>query len=225
MLRRITIAALLLLACATSGARADTYVIDGHISDWGVNLQTYSWKSRGQSRVSFVQSSFKPNPQGSIEYKVEDYSPSDSQPRGGEYYDYEAAYFDDSTAMLYVGVISSHPWNASLDVFRVIANGITINAKQFDQFAWANLGIDEVIGHKHYPNYFYEGAISASRFGQLPNGSLVTIYANCNVYNPPPDSITLSADRDHAVPEPTSIALVGLALTALVGRQWRRRNA
>lgn len=226
MLQRALIVIVLLGACIAPSAQALDYNIDGGIGDWGVDLETYTWHSWFQWGVSFVQSSFTPDPLGTIDYTVEDYAVSDSRPAGGEYYDYEAAYFDDSPGWFYVGIISSHPWLPGESVVEVTANGITISAEDFNQFETDSLHISEVIGGRSYRNYFYEGAIASDRFGDVFNGMAVTVYANCCICNlPPPDSITLHARTDNVVPEPASIALVGLALTALAGRQWRRRRS
>jgi len=228
MLKYAVVLLLLMAACIAPKAQAVSYTIDGSIADWNVQLETFSWHSRSHhhhvSGVAFVQSSFTPDPIGTIKFRVEDYWLSDSKPQGGEYYDYEAAYLDTSPGWIYVGIIASHPWDPALTTLEVTANGTTVQAEDFNEFASADLGISEKVSGQWYPNYFYEGAISLAQFGNPEPGSPLSVYANCCSPCQPPDHINLCGTTPAVIPEPASISLVGLALTALVGRHWRRRR-
>ena len=216
-LRSFVVVVCLALAIAPA-ANAVSYVIDGQIDDWNVQPQTYAWHYWWLSGRSFAPSSFTPTPQGTVQYAVEDYQPTSWTYSLMEQNDYEALYFDDSPEYLYVGVIASHPWNPAENTFRVTAAGVTVNAQGFDAFAWADLGIDEASGLYGYANYFYEGAISTARFGELPIGTDVHVYANCFCGCGFDDKIELCASRNqtnHVTPEPGSLFLLGLALAGL----------
>jgi len=221
----------LVAACLAPRAQALTYSIDGSLDDWGVNLETDYYYSYFSSGVYFLQSSFTPDPIGTIRYNVEDYPLSDYRPDGGEYYDYEAAYLDTSPGWIYVAIVASHPWDPPNTELNVTVNGITVQAEDFDYFASADLGISERVGGDWYSNYVYEGAVSLAQFGNPAPDTNVSVYANCCFPCQPPDYITIcgktppSGGHGPVIPEPSSIALVGMALTALVGRKWRRRRA
>jgi hypothetical protein len=148
---------LLLLLCVSGGSFA--YEIDGQIEDWGVSLETdsqwvwsWDWSHWGWNEIVYLdQDSFIPDdPEGRIDYVVEDYYKSDNQPGRGEYYDYEALYFDNSASHLYVGVIASHPWTEGDSTLYVELDGVKYYASadparsDFDAFACANMGVDEV---------------------------------------------------------------------------------
>jgi hypothetical protein len=220
----------ILLVCAlafflSQGADAlPVYTIDGIISDWNVDLstvrRTYRYR-RYRGDTVFVQESFRPNPQGTIQYRVEDYPLSDSEPAGGEVYDYEAIYFDDSPEYLYVGVIASHLYDPGNNTLRITANGVTITKPYFDLFAEANLNINEILGGHVYPNYFWEGAVAKDRFGYLPIGSSVFVYANQNCHN---DGISLSGLTNNEIPEPATVLLVGAGLIAVGARMHGKRK-
>ncbi len=138
---------------------------------------------------------------------------------------------DTSPGWIYVGIIASHPFESGFTTLEVTVNGITVQAEDFDYFASADLGISEKISGTWYPNYFYEGAVSLAQFGNPAPDSNISVYANCCYPCQPPDYITVcgktppSGGHGPVIPEPTSIALMGMALSALAGRRWRRRRA
>ncbi len=213
--RWVAMAMLVGLCCARFASATPPYIVGGGMQDWGVDLDTsYGW---------FVQSSFTPSPLGNIDYVVEDYYRSDSYPDGGEVYDLEAAYFDDTAETFYFGIVTSLRWDASIRTYiSVTANGVTINSGDFDEFAWASVG--EYDGGR--PNYFLEGSIQASRFGDVDCGETICLYAWESCGN---DSIRLYADRDgcppgqppSSVPEPATCALLGLGLLGAIIRKKR----
>lgn len=171
-----------------------------------------------------------PDPLGTIDYKVEDYLPSDSKPYGGEGSDYEAAYMDDDAECVYVGVISSRPWNPGDTVLRVSSLGVTIDAEDFDAFAWADLGADEVINYTSFANFYFEGKIAKGRFGEVEEATRVQLYANCGGCVPP-DLIYLCDDTDGPpfdqpppyISEPSTVILLCLSLGGLGFKGLRRR--
>ena len=221
VLRHIVII-FLVLAWAGAAVGEATYSIDGDISDWGVDLETY--KLSYWNHYWFVQDSFVPDPVGTIDYEVQDYWASDNQPAGGEAYDIEAVYFDDDAETFYFGVISSLSWDASISTtISVTANGHTVTSP-FSSFAAANLGIED----GSLPNYFFEGSIPASEFGDPDAGTFVSIAVTEACGN---DSICMTATRDSdgpspgpgpVIPEPGTMALLGLGLAGLVARKRRR---
>jgi len=222
MFRMLVGVAIGLLLWLPAARAVPSYNIDGKIDDWGVHLELFHWDYWWWHGEAFDGDSFTPHPLGTIDFKVEDYWPSDREPSGGEEYDYEAIYFDDSPQWFYVGVISSHHWDDDLNGIWVSANGITISTPDFDLFATGDLGIAEEIGNTSYPNYFFEGAIAASRFGYPPLGISVSVYANEDCGN---DHIGLSSDIDNPIPEPATILLMGCGLLGAAALRYVRRKS
>ena len=220
----------LVLAWAGAAVGEATYSIDGDISDWGVTLETYKLSYWNYSW--FDQDSFDPDPVGTIQYNVEDYWESDSQPSGGEQYDIEAVYLDADCESLYFGIISSLPWggvSGYYPIVTVVANGVSYTHSKyttspFAEFAIGDLGITD--GGK--ANYFFEGMIAASDFldpGADTYSVNIAVTESCNN-----DSIGLCADIDcpspgpgpGPIPEPGTMALLGLGLAGLVARKRRK---
>lgn len=198
------------------------YNIDGQINDWNVQLELYNWSGWWTSGKAFVQDSFIPDPLGTIDYKVEDWWPSDSMPAGGEAYDYEAIYFDDSPTYLYIGVISSQSWDYPDNNVCFVVDGVPYWYPEFDDFAWQDLGMDEIIGGQHYPNYFWEGKISTAKVGWPMYDAEVSVYANCGCTN---DVIWNCTSIDNPIPEPATILLMGIGLIGLAGSRYVRRRS
>ncbi len=227
----VTVVAISFLAVLMGTAEAlPAYTVDGRIEDWNVQLKTDTWNWWFLSLETINQDSFRPDPQGDIDFSVEDYWLSDNRPVGGEVKDYEALYLDDVLDYLYIGVIASHPWDESSTLW-LEANDVRIQAADFDEFAWDRLDVTERIGIFEFPNYFYEGAVLSHRFGDLTTGDAFTAYANCGsgwnwCCESPADSITGSADIDSPVhaPEPGTAGLVALGVIGLVARLRRKRD-
>lgn len=99
-----------------------------------------------------------------------------------------------------------------------------MSTPQFDQFAWANLYVNETMGHTVYPNYFFEGAVAKSRFGELTWDGPVSVEANSLYRWDAADSIGLWADCDRAVPEPATVLLLSLGPVGLAARGMLARR-
>jgi len=226
-LKLLLVASVMIAAWGRGVLAVPVYSIDGDISDWGVQLRTFPY----DSHRFFAPKSFVPDPPGTIDYFVADFPVSDQMPSGGELYDYEAIYFDNSDTYLYVGVISSHPWDdGGFTTLAMRVNGVWWDATEFDEFAWADTGVNEYFYGSPSPNYFWEGAIGIARTG-VPEGP-VLLYANLECNN---DDIFGSAGFDvaqtrgeegveGAIPEPTTVALLGLGLLGLAVKARKRKT-
>ncbi len=153
----------LLLLVLTGGVRG--YTVDGDISDWHVNLDV--------SGTHFVNASFIPNPVGFIDYNYDNWDTGGGYPSGGELYDFEAIYFDNTADAVYVGLISSLPKdNYYFNSIKIhIGDSVYILGK--DQLVQGNLGIED----EGKPNYFIEGSIPLSDLGNPPWGTAVYVEA------------------------------------------------
>ncbi len=221
------------LLCLSTAHAAPT-AIDGNISDWNVTLTT----SGNGFLTSFDQNSFIPDPEGAISFAVSDYLVSDARPRGGELYDYEAVYLDHDPNYLYVGVISSHLWNSispggESQIYVTVEVGGALAAEyyqrgaqggnpasDFNAFAEADLGVDEIQMGVTLPNYFWEGSIAYS----LPQFQewTVSVWVSqwCNN-----DSLFVDQSGGGSdVPEPASVLLVGIGGMVAGGGSWLRRK-
>ena len=85
--------ALLFVASLATAVRAQTYVIDSNISDWGINSTTLiSSTAKSQMIEDFVGASGYVGPQ-----------------YGGQTYDAEAIYVDWNSSRVFVGVLTGMP--------------------------------------------------------------------------------------------------------------------
>ncbi|MFO7958242.1 MAG: PEP-CTERM sorting domain-containing protein [Candidatus Brocadiia bacterium] len=221
-LRVLLTACVLLAVCCRFAAAVPSYAVDGSLDDWGVKLERFYWSSWSGWGIAFEQDSFVPDPLGTINYTVQDYWPSDNRPYGGEEYDYEAMYMDDTVDSYYLAVIVSHPWEwyRETNTLLLTVNGVTVQQPDFEEFISVNLGMSERIGGYWYPNYLWEARISKSRFPYPTSGTSIYAYANQSCGN---DSIDLNGDTNHVIPEPTTVALLAMGLVGLgaVGRKKR----
>lgn len=217
----VIVAMFLTLAFAPAAGALPSYVVDGSIEDWGVQLDTFDSGWWWWSATSFDKDSFTPGA-GTIDFVEEDRWPSWDEP-----YDYEAIYFDDTPSYFYVGVVSSHPWNPAKNTIRITANGYTYSTPDVDMFAWSDLNVDEATWLATYPNYFFEAAWSTARFDFAGEGTQVIVYANCCCCCcKGSDKIWLrDGTVNNPLPEPTTIALMGLGLLGLgVNRLAKRKR-
>ena len=230
----VCVAAVLL---CLSTAHAVPTAIDGNISDWNVTLTT----SGNALLTTFDQNSFIPNPAGAISYFVEDYlGGTQARPRGGEIADFEAVYLDHDPSNLYIGVISSHLWgcpvipdggesqiHVTVEVGGALAaeyyqrgNQQGNGASDFNAFAEADLGVDEMQMGVAYPNYFWEGSIAYSL--PLFQEWTVSVWVSQFCVN---DSIFVDQSGGGTdVPEPASVLLVGVGLMVAGGGSWLRKK-
>ena len=224
----VCVAAVLL--CLSTAHAAPT-AIDGNIADWNVTLTT----SSAGLVTTFDQNSLIPNREGAISYVVDDYLPGSyvNQLPGGEPDDFEAVYLDYDPSNLYIGVISSHLWRGESQIHVTVEIGGALaaeyyqrgdqqgnGASDFNAFAEADLGVDEMLMGWAFPNYFWEGSIACS-LGQFQEWT-VSVWVS-QYYNG--DAIFVDqAGGGNDVPEPASVLLVGIGVMVAGGGSWLRRK-
>ena len=173
------------------------YVVDGNPDDWNIQLQVQD--------DHFVNSSFVPDPLGNIDYNVENWNTGAPCPAGGERYDFEAIYFDNTDSAIYIGLVSSLPKSSYYFCCIRVHVGSNVYEIPKDSMAQGDLGIQD----EGLPNYFIESSLTLEQIGNPDWGSEITVEAVEVCGN---DHIQVTADLDcpnHppviAVPPDTSI--------------------
>lgn len=102
-LKRILAGCLLLVSCVLgwNPQTAAAYTLDGDLSDWGVT-PFVDW-TPGSSSVDWVEKDWTPSPH------YPGYIGHGTSPLGGEKYDIEAMFFNDTTQYLYFALVTSLP--------------------------------------------------------------------------------------------------------------------
>ncbi len=230
---------------------ARAYVLDGDLSDWGVN-PFFDWVPDSATVDYTVENNF--NRSGSDTFE--------------ERYDLEAMYFDNDSDYLYFSIVSSVPYRRSwtredlgisldgdwdFEYGATIANfgpfGLNSNKKVYSVTDWDyydgvpyNINSGTILGTYDLYNrfagniepgvdvdraYILEGRIDRLLFGDdLTCGSSVNLlFSKVTCLK---DWITVSGDVDgpcNVIPEPSTILLFGTSIIGLAGARLRKKKA